>query len=298
MEWMWLLTAGLAIAVTALLLKLYFLKKSAREIRAGFAEKTKQVTNTPIVISGHDRDMRALAADINAQLLLLNESRQKFEHGDLELKEALTNISHDLRTPLTAVCGYLKLLENEECTEAARTYLLAIENRTQALTQLTEELFRYTMAVSDTEELPLSPLSLNGVLENCIVSYYAVLTEKGIVPQISMPEKQVVCLANENALLRVLGNIIGNAVKYSDGDLHVTLTESGRLLFANRASALTEVQVGRLFDRFYTVNSAGKSTGLGLSIARALTERMGGVITASYEKGVLTICVELREAEI
>ena len=256
-----------------------------------FVEKTENDTNTLITISGHDRDMRELADVMNRQLEKFNESRLKYEHGDLELKEAITNISHDLRTPLTAVYGYLRLLKSESEPKDVREYLSAIENRVRAMKQLTEELFRYTVAVSDTSEPERKEIVVNGVLEECILSYYAVLKEAGIEPVISIPEKKVVRRLNEDALSRIFGNILSNAVKYSDGDLEIMLTKEGDIIFSNYAKELNEVHTARLFDRFYTVNSAGKSTGIGLSVARLLTEEMGGTIRASYADGQLSIKV-------
>ncbi len=290
--WIWLIIIGFIVAIMILLLKIYFLKKSAKEIKKAFIEKTEQNTNTLITISSHDTDMKELAATINAQLHIFNQNRQKFEHGDLELKEAITNISHDLRTPLTAIYGYLKLLQNGGCSETEKTYLSAIEDRTKALKQLTEELFHYTIVSSDTEELSLEKISINGVLEDSISSYYVVLKQHNIIPQISIPDKKVERMLNENALSRVIGNIISNAIRYSDGDLIISLSADGTLSFSNHAAELTEIQIGRLFDRFYTVNSARKSTGLGLSIAKTLTEKMGGTITASYCDNILTICIK------
>ena len=293
--WVWVLIFGLFIVIGILLAKVYLLKKSAREIKRAFAEKIRIDTNTLIHISSYDPDMRELASDLNTQLKYFNQSRQKFEHGDLELKEAITNISHDLRTPLTAIYGYLKLLQNEECSEAGRTYLVAIENRTKAMKQLTEELFHYTLTVSDTEEMIIENVNLNGILEGCISSYYSVLKQNNITPQITIPDKRIFGRGNEKALSRILGNIISNAVKYSDGDLKIVLTENRELLFSNHASGLTEIQVERLFDRFYTVNNARKSTGLGLSIAKVLIEKMGGTISANYENEVLTIKINMQE---
>ncbi len=287
------LILGLVIIIGMLFMKVHLLKKSAREINQAFAEKIQNHTNTLIQISSHDTDMRQLASSINTQLKDFNQRRQKFEHGDLELKEAVTNISHDLRTPLTAIYGYLKLLEQEECSEEGRNYLMAIENRTKAMKQLTEELFQYTLAVSNTEEMKIETVNLNGVLESCLSSYYSVLKQNNIIPKITMPDKRVLGKGNENALSRILGNIISNAVKYSDGDLEVVLTENKEFLFSNHASGLTETQVERLFDRFYTVNDARKSTGLGLAISKELIEKMGGTISASYKGKVLTISVQL-----
>lgn len=291
-NWIWLIIIVFIAAVIILLLKILFLKKSAKEIKKAFIEKTEQNTNTLISISSHDADMKELAATINTQLHIFNQKRQEFEHGSLELKEAVTNISHDLRTPLTAIYGYLKLLQNDACSETEKTYLSAIEDRIKALKQLTEELFHYTIVYSDAEELSLEKISINGVLENSISSYYVVLKQHNIIPKISIPDKKVERMLNENALTRIIGNIISNAVKYSDGDLIISLAADGTLRFSNHAAELTEIQVGRLFDRFYTVNSARKSTGLGLSIAKTLTVKMGGTITASYANNILTICIK------
>lgn len=103
-------------------------------------------------------------------------------NGDRELKEAVTNISHDLRTPLTAICGYLDLLEREDKSEAATRYLSLIENRVQALKQLTEELFRYSVILSTANDMNLEAVNINGVLEESVAAFYVALTERGITP--------------------------------------------------------------------------------------------------------------------
>ena len=294
--WVCVLIFGLLVVIGILSVKVYLLKKTAREINAAFSEKIQNDTNTLIQISSHDSDMRELASSLNMQLKYFNQSRHKFEHGDLELKEAITNISHDLRTPLTAIYGYLKLLQKEECSDSGRTYLTAIENRTEAMKQLTEELFQYTLAVSDTDVMTLEKINLNGILENCISSYYVVLKQNNIIPEIRIPDNKVLRQGNENALTRVLGNIISNAIKYSDGDLNISLSEDGEIIFSNMAYGLDVVQVGRLFDRFYTVETARKSTGLGLAISKTLIEQMNGTITAKYENGRLSIHIFLSES--
>ena len=288
--WICLLWAALIIIVI-LLVKLHLLRKAAQEIRVAVCEKLKEETNTLIDISSHDAQMRLLADCLNQQLKELNARRQRYEQGDLELKEAILNVSHDLRTPLTAISGYLQLLKQEECSENAGDYLAIIENRTAALRSLTEELFRYTIAISDPEALTLEEVSINSALEASIASYYGALSQKGITPKISLPEKPVMRTLNKDALSRIFGNIISNAIKYSDGDLRITLSVTGETVFSNHASALTETQVGKLFNRFYTVNTARHSTGLGLSIAKALTERMGGTVTANCKDNLLSIHV-------
>lgn len=280
----------LAIAVIVLLIKIYLMKKSAGEIAEKLSEKLSEDTNTLIDISSGDGDMRALAERLNAELKQLREERRRFQHGDTELKEAVTNISHDLRTPLTAVFGYLDLLEREEKSDTADQYLGQIRGRTEAMKQLTEELFRYSI-VASAKELSYERLCVNSVLEESLAEFYGAIVQQGITPEIEITETRVERTLDKTALKRIFGNIIGNAVKYSGGDLAVRLSEDGRIAFSNTAEGLDEVAVKKLFDRFYTVETAGNSTGLGLSIAKLLAEQMRGEISAVYSEKRLTITI-------
>ena len=136
------------------------------------------------------------------------------------------------------------------------------------------------------------PVILNRLLEDSLSALYALLKQNHITPEVTMPEKRISRMLNRNALCRVFENIISNAAKYSKGDLAITLDENGVITFSNYAPDLDEISTGRLFDRFYTVETASaNSTGLGLSIARALTEQMGGEISAQYDSGMLTVRV-------
>ena len=243
--------------------------------------------------------MRKLADNINKELLLLQDDRRRCQQGDQDLKNAVTNISHDLRTPLTAICGYLDLLDREEKSEAVARYLKIIRGRTENMRQLTEELFRYSVFTTASGGTPDEPVILNRCLEESISAMYAALKQKYITPEISIPEQKVSRMLNRNALTRVFGNIISNALKYSDGDLIITLREDGEIIFTNHASQLDEIKTGRLFDRFYTVETASaESTGLGLSIAKALTEQMGGKITAEYKDGMILVKVCFSSAKL
>jgi len=291
--WLWVFIGIMAAVIAALLIKIYIMRRSAREIEAAFADRLITDTNTLIDISTGDRYMKSLANAVNVQLRRLRAQRHRFMQGDTELKNAVANISHDLRTPLTAICGYLELLEQEDKSETVERYLEIIRNRSEMLTQLTEELFRYSVIASSEESTLKEPVSVGGVLEESVAAFYTFLTEHGIIPLIQMPEDKVIRTVDRSALSRVFSNLLNNAVKYSDGDLDIILTEAGEITFSNTASGLNEVQVGRLFDRFYTVEAARRSTGLGLAIAKTLTEQMNGEISAKYENGRLSICVVL-----
>ena len=279
----------LLLLILILSARVYFLRKSANEISEAFRDRLTADTNTLIDISSRDRCMRKLAADINVQLRLLRSQRNLYLSGDRELKDAVTNISHDLRTPLTAICGYLELLKKEDQSDAIRRYLTIITERTEAMKALTEELFRYSVIASTSDSMELVPVNINHVLEESIAANYAALSNAGITPEIIIPKEAVHRSLNRAALIRIFNNLITNAVRYSDGDLTIELREDARISFSNTAAELDEIQVGKLFDRFYTVESARQSTGLGLSIAKILTEQMGGEISANYAGNRLSI---------
>jgi len=278
---------GLAIL---LILKIILMRRSAEEIRQGFSRCLTEDTNTLIDISSRDRYLRALARDINIQLRLLRQERRRCRLGDQELKDAVTSISHDLRTPLTAVRGNLDLLEREEMSPQAKEYLSRIRSRTDAMSGLTEELFRYSV-ITTVQELTMERLDLVRALEESLLSFYGAMEKKGIRPQICLPEAPVWRELDPEAVSRIFSNIISNALKYSDGDFSVTMTESGSITFSNSAKDLNAVMTGRLFDRFFTVNASRNSSGLGLSIAKLLTQRLGGRIDAEYQGHTLSIRV-------
>jgi hypothetical protein len=291
---LWAVICGLLLVIIALCIKIYLLQKAAKEIEEDFADRLITDTNTLITISSRDKYMLHLANEINIQLRRLREERHRFVQGDVELKNAVTNISHDLRTPLTAICGYLELLDQEEKSEKAERYIAIIADRVEVLKQLTEELFRYSVIIT-TEGHEKEQVVINNVLEESVAAFYAALKEKNITPNIDLPETKVTRYLDRFALSRVFSNLLNNAIKYSDGDLDISMSESGEITFSNMASGLNEVQVGKLFDRFYTVESARKSTGLGLAISRTLLEQMNGTIDATYENGRLSICISFPE---
>lgn len=279
----------LIIIVILLSYKIHVLHKSAAEIKEAFSEKLETETNTLIDISSRDPYMRELADTINSQLRLLRDERQRFQQGDANVKDAIANISHDIRTPLTAIRGYLDMLDQKEMSEEVRRCLSIIGDRTDVLNQMTQELFHYSVTTSGHIAQNSEPVSLNRILEESISAYYAVLKGCKITPSVAIPEKAVIRGLDKNALYRIFGNIISNAVKYSDGNHLITLYESGNIEFTNHAEDLDEIQAGRLLDRYYTVKTANKSTGLGLSIAKTLTEQMGGSIKVMYAEGMLHI---------
>lgn len=285
--------AVLILSVICILLtaKIYTLKKSAKEIENQSAEILNGDTNRLITLSSRDRRMRRLAVQMNDRLDLLRQNQLRYESGDKELKRAITNISHDLRTPLTAILGYTEMAKKEDDPEKVNEYLSVIEGSSMKMKELTEELFIYS-TLNAEKELNIEKTDIRAALEESIAENYVLLTDKNIVPEIIIPGTPVIKNADVAALQRVFSNIISNAAKYSDGDLSITMDENGKIIFSNTAKRISVTQAGRLFDRFFTVEDGRSSTGLGLSIAKGLTEKMGGKISAEYDDNRLSLILE------
>ncbi len=291
MTGLWVAVLVLGLLTVMLAIKVVLLRKSARVLREELLRRRNEETNTLLSLPSRDREMRLLTSTLNQELRSLRQDRLRYQQGDQELKDAVAGISHDLRTPLTAISGYLELLKSQQLPPDATRYLEQVESRTQSMKRLTEELFQYSVAAS-TEKLELQPVDLGRALEETLLAFCGALESRGITPEIHLTEKKVIRYLDPGALNRVLGNLLTNALKYSPGDLSVSLDESGRIAVSNSAPQLDPITTGRLFDRFYTVEAAKNSTGLGLSIAKALTERMGGKIWAEFSQGRLTLLVE------
>jgi len=290
---MWMgLCLVLGFSVLVLLGWLVSLQNSIQEVADELNEKLQTDTNTLISISSGNRKIRSLAEQMNRQLQELRRERLNLQHGDMELKAAITNISHDLRTPLTAICGYLDLLEPEKLTGNAEKYLAVIRERTNMMCSLTEELFQYSVIASQEDGLHLEQVCVNDILEQSLAGFYGVFTSKNIIPMIRMTDIRVMRRLDKPAVRRIFDNILSNAARYTDGDLTVSLSADGRITFSNHAAKLSRVEAERLFERFYTVETARNSTGLGLSIAKILTEKMGGSVMAEYADGQLYIVID------
>ena len=189
---LFLLCLALTVIIAVLAVKIHLVHISVEEIIHQLDERLYTDTNTLISLSSRDRYMRRLAVVLNLQLRQLRRERQRLQSGDVELRDAVVNVSHDLRTPLTAIRGYLDLLRREEKSENAERYLSIIENRAEALTRLTEELFRYSIVASGENSLKLECVSLNTALEESLSAYYGALKSAGISPEVSAPDERVV----------------------------------------------------------------------------------------------------------
>lgn len=278
-----------------LVLKITAMKKSIREIEESFTNILKSDTNSLTTISSGDKDLKKLGKVINENLKTLRKLEIEYEQGNQELKRSITNISHDLRTPLTAIRGYLDLIDHQNLTKKQKDYLKYIDIKVKDLISLTEQLFDFSKGIDQNKDIVKEEVNMNQVLEEVICSFYELFKKNKIEPKIHITDKQIVKKINKEMLKRILENILSNAVKYSEEDFTIRLKDNGVLEFFNKTTVLDKISAEKIFDRYYTVENAKKSVGIGLSIAKQLVELNNGKIKSSYEKGFFKIIIVLDE---
>lgn len=290
MIWLYVIIVILFIILLFAIIKIYIMKKSMKEIAVSFSNILQSDTNTLITITTKDKDIKKLANEINRELKKLRKQQLQYQNGNQELKRIITNISHDMRTPLTAIRGYIELLrENKEEQEK---YLKIIDRKINELTVLTEQLFDFSKTMDMETKIEKEECCLNELLEEALANDYTIFKENNIEPQVEICAEKVYRNLDKHTIIRIFENILSNAGKYSNGDFKVVLDKEGKITFANKATSLDATTVQKIFDRYFTVENAKKSTGLGLSIAKQLVELNGGNISAKFINQYLIIQIE------
>lgn len=291
--WFYLFLAMIVVSLS-LLIKIIITKNEIKNIEESFSKIIELDTNNLITIGTGSKEIRDLVNSLNKNLKKLRKLELEYKNGNQDLKSSITNISHDMRTPLTAINGYIDLLKEEKNEEKKKEYLEVIERKTKDLISLTENLFDFAKTVDIGENLEKENCVLNEILEEALANYYTIFKEKNITPEIDICEEKIYRNINRNSMIRVFENILSNAGKYSDGDLKIKLEENGKITFSNKASLLDIASVQRIFNRYFTLeNGKEKSNGLGLSIAKQLVELNGGTILANYLNNILIIEIKI-----
>lgn len=272
-----------------LTVKVWVMKKEIDNIGKSLSWIIKTDTNNLITISTNDKNLRKLVRILNKSLKDLRDLELEYKNGNQDLKSSITNISHDLRTPLTAIRGYLDLMDRQNLEQKQMDYLKIIDSKVRELIELTEQLFDFSKSLDMMAEVKKEMIAINDVLEEAILSFYSLFKLHDIKPKIDICEERVERLLNENMLRRVLENVISNAIKYGEEDLRIELTSEGKIIFSNKTMALDVISLANIFERYYTVRNAKKSSGIGLAIAKQLVESMDGTIVANYKDGYLSV---------
>lgn len=290
----------LFIITVFLFTRLFSLKKEIKNITQQLQNYNRRQTNKKIDMALLDKDLENLGLEMNQLIDLYSAENRKRISFESEQKIAIANISHDLRTPLTSIMGYIQMAEKDDITEDERKELLSIAHkRAKRLQTLLKDFFELSIIESTDHELKSERINLKNLTVEVLMSFYDRFQEKKMEPTIIIPEKDIFMLADESASTRVIENVFSNAINHSDGNIMISLEDAdglAKLIVKNDAHSLTEHETTRLFDRFYKADQSrsGKSTGLGLSIVKSFMEKMGGRITGELKDGKLSIICEWR----
>ena len=271
------------------LTQLLFIKKQLKNITEQLKNYNMRKTDKKIDITLLNRDIESIASEINNLIDLHIQSNTEKKSAERQLKQAIANMSHDLRTPLTSILGYIQLMEDDGISDEERKqYLKIAKDRTKRLQTLLNDFFELSVIESVDYSLKLENLNIKSIVEETIINLYDKFNEKQIVPNIQMPKEKVSINADESATKRVIENLVSNAIKYSYRNIAIILEKSKTtvdLTISNDAEKLTEKDVELFFDRFYMADQtrSGKGTGLGLSIAKSLMDKMNGKLSAELK---------------
>ena len=254
-------------------------------------------TGRRLRLSSPDRQMEELIAEVN--LLLEDSQRSELAHkkAEQQRRDEIANISHDLRTPLTSILGYLQMIKSESTTPEERAeYLAIVESRAHALKALVTGFYDLSCLEAGGYALAQESVALAPLLVELAAAFYADFNADGREAEIDIAEGLSPILGDPQAVLRIYTNLFQNAIKHGAGDLYIrAFQEDGVVVtcFTNLAPGLLPQDVEHLFDRFFTADRmrTGQDTGLGLAIVHRLAMQMGGETEALLLQNKLTITV-------
>ena len=238
-----------------------------------------------------------LSDRLNDLLELRRKEKQYYQEKETLIADTYTNLSHDIRTPLTSLDGYFQLMEACENVEEQRRYLSIIHERIHSLNEMLEELFMFTKLKNESYRLELTSCCINRILKETVFSYYDDWVRREIQPDIQITEEQLYIDGNKQGLSRIIQNVIKNGLDHGEKKIRIVLKREQNqavLRISNQVTASEQIDIEHVFDRFYKADAARSktSTGLGLSIAREFVRRMNGEIGAKIEEN--EFIVEMR----
>ena len=279
--------------------------KSEQKRLAYQIEKNSKFESTGLVKKDSFFLGKALIDSINVLIVEHHRQKKEYEETRQNFKSMVTTISHDFRTPLTSISGYVQILldDDEVSYENRQKYLKIIESRAISLSSLIEDF--YTVSSIDSLDYPynLTTISLSEILRAQIATYYVELEKRYSTIEVDIVESPCYMISDRTSLQRIFSNLIKNALSYGIDTIRISLKEnesSYKIGFANSLYENADKNIAnKIFERNYSVNwaSSSKSTGLGLSIAKSMTEKMGGSIGAEVIDDMLVFTIEFEKSE-
>ena len=283
----------LMVIILLLIIYIIRIKKELSSISKQIEESKGEYIN--VHTNAINNEVEKLVQDIN----YLYDNSQKIQANNKkiedELRKSISNISHDLRTPLTSIRGYIQLIKDDSVTEKEKEeYIKIVEKRAEHLQNLITRFYDLSRLNNSEFKFNLKKINLKTMLCDSIAMYYNDFLEKHIEPTIEIDEKIDDIISDEGAVERIFSNLIGNMLKYADKNIKISLSQDKKYIvskFENLAPNLKEEDMDKLFDRFYTADKSrsDKNTGLGLAITKVLIEKLGHKIDAKLVNGSLII---------
>jgi len=285
-----LVVAALSVAlvlIAALFIRHGLLKRELNRISLQLRQYNDGETQKRLDLRYYERNIEMLAVEINRQMDRVTLAAAEKKRVEEELRQAVANISHDLRTPLTSIFGYMQMLESDDLPpEERRRYFGIVNHRTARLRALLDDFFELSVIESVDYGLKLERIDLARLLPEILLGYYDRMNERQLTMQVHLPEAETYALAEEAAVRRVVENLILNAIRHAESPVDVRLEARGSsvvLEIRNRAAGLIGTEVEQLFNRFHMADRTRSSSGsgLGLPIARSLMQKMNGSLEAA-----------------
>lgn len=269
--------------------RLFLVYRSIRSIKEQLKEIAgEQQSDRNVKLPLPDKQVERLLAAINEQQELCRQNRIACEKKEQQLKEQIENISHDLRTPLTAIQGYLKLLEKDKLTAEEKEYLEVVLRKSDTLQSLIGQFYELSRVEAKEFVLPVEQVNIARLLRESCLENYGDIEKQKLQLVLSVQEDAVTISANEDALKRIFSNLLQNALRYAISTLWIELVRSEGevcIFFQNDIEGEPPtMDAGQLFERFYIQEKSRTrgGTGLGLTISKSLAEHMGGRLNAEY----------------
>lgn len=293
--------AGLLLFTAFLLIRLLVVKNNLKNMREELKKTKDDSYNRNLRVTLLDKDLEKLAAEINENIDYQKKLKLQTEQSKKQLEQSISDIAHDLRTPLTVIKGNLQLLENENLSEKGKSYLEISSKKAEVLKGMVDEFFELSVLESDSKPVELTKIDIIPFLSEFIIENETIIRDKGLTPVISFPEQSVWVQGNTALLNRVFSNLIGNIVKYAKGDFELSVSESDDgciIRIGNKVDNKDSIDTEHIFDRTYRADKARSdgSAGLGLYIVKLLMEKQKGSITACFEDDKLIFILSLLKA--
>lgn len=283
----------LIIAIILLILYIVIIQLQLRRLIDQLHKRLTQHARQPISIELLNKDLNKLTGYINKYLKAEETLRLKSIREDRRFKELIVNISHDLRTPLTAIKGYQQLVKKGELSQLQLRKLEIAMKHTEELENLIESFFEYSYLSNSEPEMHLERTNLNNLVVECLVAFIPNLEEKNL--EVKFEETPPIFVHTDKKMVkRIVQNLLRNCIQHSKGEIEVRLfvEEKAILSFKNPVHDPSAIDEEQLFDRFYTGDQArSKSTGLGLAIVKLLAEKLGGGVKVVKQNEFLDIRV-------